>query len=168
MAKVGQRPQIVGEDDFFHDFPKLSRKRDNFKVTSFATDQYNCIAFAADDRNHWWWPVNRWRRHDYWPPGCPEELLLASFVAAFRRLGYKDCDDGDFENGVEKIAIFADATGPTHAAKQPTNRNGLWKSKLGENVDIEHELSLLEGNFYGKVVHYMKKARHAKRQQSRR
>jgi len=163
MAKVGQRPKILDETQFFSDFPSLSRNRKNFVVSSFATEQYNCIALAADDDRHWWWPIDRWRLHDYWPDGCPEVYERDAFIAAFRSLGYANCNDGQFERGIEKIAIFEDALGVTHIAKQPTNRDGLWKSKIGDNADIEHELRLLEGPKYGSVVQYMRRTKNAKR-----
>jgi hypothetical protein len=59
---------------------------------------------------------------------------------------------------MEKIAIFADATGsPTHAARQLTS--GRWTSKLGEAEDIEHELRAIEGDIYGTVVAILKRPR---------
>ncbi len=35
-------------------FPGLMRK--NYRVTSPATDVYNCIAWAAQRVSEWWWP----------------------------------------------------------------------------------------------------------------
>jgi hypothetical protein len=39
---------------------------------------------------------------------------------------------------------------PTHAARMV--RDGRWISKLGASEDIEHNLSDLEGECYGRVV----------------
>ena len=42
-----------------------------------------------------------------------------------------------------------------HAAKQLYN--GRWTSKVGGNVDIEHDLLDLEGPCYGNVVMYFRR-----------
>jgi hypothetical protein len=55
----------------------------------------------------------------------------------------------------EKIAIYEGADGPEHVARQKAS--GLWTSKMGKGVDIEHTLEGLEGDFYGKVVKVMKR-----------
>jgi hypothetical protein len=51
---------------------------------------------------------------------------------------------------IEKIAIYVNQLGvPSHAARQLPN--GLWTSKLGSNVDIEHATpDALTGNDYGR------------------
>jgi len=60
------------------------------------------------------------------------------------------------EDGWEKIAIFADEQGePLHAARQLPS--GRWTSKLGADVDIEHDLAALEGDLYGKVACFLKR-----------
>ena len=68
------------------------------------------------------------------------------------------CQDAEVINGIEKIAIYADAFGDfTHAARQL--RDGRWTSKLGDLDDIEHEsLEEVAGApdcDYGVVVRYM-------------
>ncbi len=63
--------------------------------------------------------------------------------------------DGSFEVGFEKVAIFAKNGVPTHAARQIDEH--CWTSKLGGNVDIEHELKSIEGATYGNVVRYLKR-----------
>jgi hypothetical protein len=155
MAKVGKKPRIFDPDGFFKDFPALDRKFRNFTVTSHATERYNCIAFAAGDHDHWWWPVTG-VRGAVWPEGCARIVSLDAFVAAFESLGYTVCENGNLEDGVEKVAIYQNGEEPTHAARQMRDRNGRWKSKIGDNVDIEHELAGLEGgSIYGVVVKFM-------------
>ena len=39
-----------------------------FEITSPATKQYNCIAWAAEESHQWWWPSG-----PYWPDGVPKE-----------------------------------------------------------------------------------------------
>lgn len=52
---------------------------------------------------------------------------------------------------MRKLAIFVNDQGtPTHAARQLPD--GWWTSKLGRQIDIEHELSAIEGPAYGKVA----------------
>jgi len=72
--------------------------------------------------------------------------------------GYVPCSESQLENGFEKIAIYANATGDaTNAARQTAS--GEWTSKLGDWEDIEHKtLAALEGEFYGKVVQILKRA----------
>ena len=50
--------------------------------------------------------------------------------------GYHECDNADFEDGYEKVAIYADATGPSHMARSLPN--GKWTSKIMKMEDIEH------------------------------
>ncbi len=129
-------------------FPALTEGR--YRVTSPQDRDYNCIAWAAGDTHHWWWPSEDSAR-EYWPAGVPRERTQAAFVAAFALFGYVVCDSEALESGHEKIAVFADEQGrPTHAARQLSS--GRWSSKLGKREDIEHELHDLEGALYGLVV----------------
>ena len=155
MAKLGKKPRISDPDAFFKDFPALDRKYRNFTVTSPATERYNCIAYAAGDVDHYWWPV-KGVRGAIWPDGCPCAVTLDAFVAAFKSCGYMECANGKLEDGLQKIALYQKSGEPTHAARQMRDRDGRWKSKIGDNVDIEHELAGLEGgSIYGTVVKYM-------------
>lgn len=134
-------------------FPGLSGTA--YRVTSPASDVYNCIAWATGHIATWWWPVGEIKRI-FWPAGVVREETLPAFRAAFATLGYLASENERWEAGFEKIALFADARAvPTHAARQlPT---GLWTSKLGLAEDIEHELRALEGEIYGTVVLVMKR-----------
>lgn len=79
------------------------------------------------------------------------------------RHGFEACSNGNFERGVEKVAIFAKNGKAEHVALQRTDRNGLWLSKLGELQDVEHKLDVLEESDYGKVVRFMKRPRQRRR-----
>jgi hypothetical protein len=136
-------------------FPGL--RTGSYHVTSPATDEYNCIAWAAGDTAQWWWPDPDPDAVVFWPPGVPRERTRDAFVAAFASLGYAACEGEGPEAGYEKIALFADAEGrPTHAARQLPG--GRWTSKLGIAEDIEHGLHDLEGAIYGAVVLVMKRS----------
>ena len=107
-----------------------------FTVTSPASPVYNCIAWAAEDATRWWWP-DAFGLY-YWPDQAPRTETLDAFTAVFRVLGYEICEDSRPERGFEKVAIYVDGRGrPTHASRQLDNEN--WTSKLGQEVDIEHD-----------------------------
>lgn len=129
-------------------FPGLAAE--DYRITSSANADYNCIAWAAEDMSKWWWPGSDPKR-EYWPSGVPRETSVNAFQSAFGLLGYFPCTEEKPEPGFEKIALFADASGmPKHAARQLAT--GRWTSKLGRMEDIEHELRALEGSVYGSVV----------------
>jgi hypothetical protein len=134
-------------------FPGLARG--DYRITSPANPDYNCLAWAVADTGKWWWPGPDEKR-EYWPPGVLRETTLAAFQAVFALLGYSPCVDEDVELGFEKVALFADISGnPKHAARQLAT--GRWTSKLGRMEDIEHGLRDLEGAVYGSVVLILKR-----------
>lgn len=128
-------------------FPQLTAA--NSRLTSPYDDSYNCIAWAAEDTDHWWWP-DAMGQH-YWPLDAPREETLNAFVQAYRLQGYTECSDANLEPGKQKVAIYTDRNGtPTHAARQLSD--GWWASKLGQQIDIEHEFAALDGPAYGTVA----------------
>jgi hypothetical protein len=126
-----------------------------YRITSPATDVYNCLAWAARVTNGWWWPVGD-PGTVHWPPGVARQETLEALRDAFATLGYAPCDTEEPEAGFEKVALFADAQGlPTHAARQLFA--GCWTSKLGRGEDIEHDPRALEGEAYGTVALVVKR-----------
>jgi hypothetical protein len=129
----------------------------SYQISSEQDNSYNCISWAAGDITRWWWPAQP--PFSYWPGGAPREETLQSFIQAFEKLGYTPCEDGKFEDGIEKVAIFVDLLEtPTHMARQLPN--GHWTSKLGTLEDIRHEtLEQLEGAnpAYGKAAQFLKR-----------
>ncbi len=103
----------------------------------------------------WWWPDQL--AVAYWPPSIPRETTISAFISAYATLGYEPCDSPELEDGLEKIALFVFGGEPTHAARQLPN--GLWTSKLGNEEDIEHVLTAVEGPVYGQVHLYLKRIR---------
>lgn len=130
-------------------FPKLTNE--NHQKTSEPDSRYNCIGYAAGS-NLWWEPL---AEGQYWPTGVLDESTIASYVGAFATRGYEVCADGDFEDGIEKVALFAIDGIPQHASRQLDALN--WTSKLGQDLDISHELSTIEGGIYGLVVQYLRR-----------
>jgi hypothetical protein len=138
-------------------------RTDNFKCSSDrtedSTEKYNCIAWAAGKKDNWWWP--RQTGGYYWPKGLPREPLnnetIENFLKAFESEGYERCDDGNFENGFEKIALYVNDYGvPKHAVRSLPD--GSWTSKLGDYEDIEHStLEAIEGRCYGRAKKFLRK-----------
>jgi hypothetical protein len=89
--------------------------------------------------------------------------MSGSFEAAYQTLDYVRCQDGSFEQGVEKIVLFGsrDHVGdviPTHAARQLAS--GKWTSKLGPFEDIRHDVPQdVSGPAYGDAVLFMSRPR---------
>lgn len=143
------------EEAYDADFPNL--RTEGFRRTS-DPDFYNCIAFAVGDSSHSFWP-SRYPQFsdDSWPVGIPAQETVEAFLAFFRLHEFVPCDDGAVEPGVEKIALYALGSRPTHAARQWSD--GTWRSKLGvPHEDIQHTLAGLEGPAYGKVAFFLKRA----------
>ena len=126
-----------------------------FEKTSESSWEYNCIAWAAEDVDRYWWPD----RHYYWPPGIPLRETLQAFVDAFSTLGYDVCRDESLEPGFEKIAIFSKDGTPKHAARQIVSGPlaGRWTSKMGQDIDIAHDLQGVSGPLYGSVSVIMRR-----------
>lgn len=134
-------------------FPKL--REDSFEIIEGATDEYNCIAWAAGDKTAWWWPGTP--DSHYWPDGIPREETLEAFVQALATLGYSLCKSPDLERRFEKIAIYVKKGQPSHAARQLPD--GQWSSKLGPWECITHGFDALEGNEYGQAECLMSRRR---------
>lgn len=134
-------------------FPNLAPT--GYAVTSPATFVYNCIAWAAGIADDRWWPDPM--GVSTWPASARREETTAAFVGAVQSLGYVPGADDTLEPGFEKVALFALAGAPKHAARQLPS--GRWTSKLGELEDVEHELSGLNGVWYGSVVQILKRPR---------
>lgn len=131
-------------------FPRLMLH--NHRVTSPASFDYNCIAWAAGDTQHWWQPGG------WWPKNLPlTDFSIAALELAFLSLGYADCEmDDSFEPGFEKVVLYSSGPWYTHAARQL--RTGEWTSKLGKAEDIQHDSpDALAGGIYGEVVRIMKR-----------
>ena len=138
-------------------FPRLAHS--GSIITSDPDCQYNCIAWAAGERYRRWWPGQA----TYWPSGLELSSSRNSFIAAYRTIGYSQCDDDRLEDGIQKIALYVIVNRldrlekVTHAALQLPC--GKWTSKLGDREDIVHpELNDLEGPEYGKVACFLSRS----------
>ena len=132
------------------DFPRLNP--DNHHISSPASIDYNCIAWAAGDVQHWWQPGV------YWPVLMDQpEHGLAVLVQVFKSLGFEECGlNASLEPGFDKVALFGDSLCYTHAARQLPI--GKWTSKLGKAEDIEHDTPHdVGGGVYGELSQIMKR-----------
>jgi hypothetical protein len=123
-------------------------------VTSIATGNYNCIAWALEDTTHFYWTGPK--EFFYWPEGISREESVESFIQLFLLHGFVVCPNALKEKGFTKIALFTKDGVPTHAARQLSN--GLWTSKLGILEDVKHTLSAISGGLYGSVALVFKKS----------
>ena len=106
-------------------FPRLIAG--TYQITSPASREYNCIAWAAGNAEAWWWPDSE--GVGYWPADVPRQETVAAFVELYRSLGYEPVTDAAPESGYEKLVLYALEGRPTHAARQLAS--GKWSSKLG-------------------------------------
>ena len=79
------------------DFPNLLTT--GYEITSPDTIDYNCIAWAAEDNERWWWPDSQ--NIDYWPAGVPREVTINAFMQAYQTIGYELCDRPNLERGFQ-------------------------------------------------------------------
>lgn len=126
-----------------------------YTITSPQTQSYNCIAWAAGDVKHWWWPDPSGCA--FWPANAPRVESVEAFIEAYRSLGYELCASHDLEMGVEKVALYVANGQPSHAARQLTD--GGWTSKCGRLEDIRHTLEGLVGDMYGQAVMFLSRHR---------
>jgi hypothetical protein len=150
----------MSAQDIEHDFPKLVV--DGWKETSKDTTDYNCFAFALHDETDWYSPLPT--SGYYWPADkIARNTALPTMIEMYRyEGGFEPCENGEYEEGFEKIALYINQRGNvTHAARQKPS--GKWTSKLGVMEDIEHPLlsSLEDAGLtdydYGKVDQFLKR-----------
>jgi hypothetical protein len=125
----------------------------NNKITSCATKNYNCIAWALERDDVWCWPDPD--GYSFWPIQN-RKATQDVFIEIFATFGYKCCKNYSLEKGYKKIVIYIKDSNPTHASRQL--KNGKWTSKLGGDIDIEHDCpEVLNGPLYGIATIIMKK-----------
>ncbi|MFT3909943.1 MAG: hypothetical protein QM737_10990 [Ferruginibacter sp.] len=130
----------------------------NYHKTSEQTIDYNCVAWIVNQTDN---PID-FSVDEEGDPLPDADLTSAPYKAYFESIGFTECENGDLEEGFQKIAIYEFPDGQfAHVAKQL--ENGHWSSKIGELEDIEHySLNALEyenynGECYGVVKFFMKR-----------
>ena len=137
-------------------FPKLGDDP-NFKITSDCTPAYNCIGWALGMNDVWVGldhPTNyAW---NWWPEGVPCNEKKESLIALFEYFGFTRCDNANMENNYDKVALYADEQGWTHAAK--VIGEGVLHSKIGTAWDINHgDDDIFSDTSYGSIFVFMKR-----------
>jgi hypothetical protein len=134
----------------------------SFEFTSKVDYNYNCLSWALSID---YVPLENYKGA-FWTWKDIPDNTADGWVKVCEIHGFTLIENADtaFVPGYEKIAIFEqsneegdeDGDGRLHAARQ--DRNGKWKSKLGDmGPDIDHnELAPLE-SVYGKVVRVLQK-----------
>lgn len=147
-------------------FPNLRFAR--WSIKSPWNDTYKCIAWTACRTDVSWWPPGG-TRQIYWPPGARFDDSIDAFIEAFAKIGYKPCDNSEFEFWYQKVAIYAASNRSVqHMARQHFWGRG-WLSKLGKLEDITHaDLECIEGDpspiavalhqSYGRVAQILKRS----------
>lgn len=135
-------------------WPQL--KDEDFEFKSKRTTLYNCLAWAINNDKEIVEMFYFQKKHgldannlDHSVKGYAE--ILNKFY------GFIECENGDYEDGFEKIVLYGDVHDDwQHAAR--LLKAGLWVSKLGAWEDIEHlNLDCLNGEDYGEPKVFMKR-----------
>lgn len=145
------------QEALYRRFPSLV-EGSNYSITSPATADYNCFAWALGLDNAWFSPEPSVGGY-YWPIEVPMERSLISIRLIFSQYGYlTETVERSFEPGWEKVAFYGDIHGaPQHCSRQLPS--GAWTSKIGRLHDIEHQnLESFEGfESYGPVILILKR-----------
>jgi hypothetical protein len=160
------RSAAEARSQLYQELPALANAQ--WSIKSPFDTSYQCIAWAACRTDRRWWP---WDHPScYWPSGFQKfpvysPVPVDSFADMFeKKFGYTVCRNQNFEFGYQKIAIYANALGVTHMARQSFWGHG-WLSKLGTEEDILHsrlgdvagDLAPMAGQ-YGEVALVMKRS----------
>lgn len=162
MAELNLHNAIIKAFPLLKDDP-------HFSLIGKPSPDYNCIAYAANKADFWYWPIPEDERPKRtidgvivdWPEGLPNSSDLIYLVKLFEKLGFSCCKNHDFEEGFKKVALYKKGDQFTHAARQLTSGHlkGIWSSKLGDGPVITHEDPFkIEGITYGQVYQILKKS----------
>ncbi len=123
-------------------FPDLDV--DKTVVTAPATMDYNCISWTVGETKQWFWPPKMY----YWRH--PDQ---SAFDLFYEKNGFVRAEKGE-------IAVWGKLDGYllTHGCVSGPGHGPSWESKCGDLAQIQHELSELEGNIYGKPVSFYTRA----------
>jgi hypothetical protein len=144
---VGARdPSPAETADAGAKYPNL--QNGDWCVTGPATDVYNCIAWTIGVTNRWVWD-------EVDAAGDNNGTVSVSDFDAF--YGARGLTPAVGSPANPQIALFANSTGPTHAARVSSSSCGgtqMFESKRGKNIRILHVVTQLEGGIYGNIVKF--------------
>jgi hypothetical protein len=138
-------------------FPNL--KTTQYKIMSPEDTRYNCVSWAIHDYQDDSYPIDWWEPtpllNYYWPLEKNRDYSVQSYQEMFEMLGYSVCKSSQYLKGFTKITIFSLNGIFKHVCRQDVTYPNMWLSKIGQNVDIEHDLDGLSGDFYGYPTVFM-------------
>ena len=124
------------------------------QLVSPADPNYNCLAWALNCNSK----MFDEGKGCFWPWTHLDANTVEGWCGVLSIHGFSDCDNAKFEVGIEKVAIYEDANGVSHAARM--DQTGKWKSKLGAfGPDIDHDDLPCLLPLYGNVVRIMQRRR---------
>jgi len=137
-------------------FPKLEEDS-MFRITSDCTPAYNCIGWALGMNDVW---VGLDHPSDYawnwWPDEVNADERPETLVALFEYFGFELCADAEEERDYDKVVLYANNEGWTHAARVVSAVE--LHSKIGTAWDIHHGSGCVyEETDYGHIFAYMKR-----------
>lgn len=146
-AVGGRNPSAAELSDARGKYPRLVDG--DWCVTGPATGTYNCIAWTIGVTSRWVWDeVDAAGDGD-------GTVSISDFDAFYRGHGLRPVENQTPTNA--EVALFADGSGPTHAARRTghsCSAGVLFESKRGRNIRIMHPPHQLEGGIYGDIVKY--------------
>lgn len=143
-------------------FPDL-KNDPNFDILSEPTREYNCIAWAMGFNDRWVAPAEN-SPGVWWPAEVELEMSPKALVRAFEAVGFVMCDDGQPEEGFDKVVLYKNPETDewTHAARIISATTEY--SKFGPMWDATHSHDVLfntgdqyADQSYGKAYAYMKR-----------
>lgn len=125
----------------------------NFYLTSPATFQYNCIAYAMGMQDRW---VDHADLPWHWWPPVEKGDSIRHLIKAFCYFGFEECGlDDSVESNYDKIAIYQLSNKWTHAARIITREK--YQSKFGASYDGFHSHGDVLKAQYGTVCVIMRR-----------
>ena len=128
----------------------------NFHFTSLRRKGHNCVAYALKEHGK---DLDMWIFAElYGIDKANLDISVNGYAEIFTKYyGYEKCEEGNIEEGFDKIVLFEDHEGDfVHVALQL--ENGNWTSKMGTYEDIEHySVDAISKKDYGTPRLYMKK-----------
>lgn len=130
-------------------------KPTDFHFTSRKKKTYNCLRWAMGKKDIWVDMDMIQQMHNL-DPATLDHSANGYAECLNKYYGYEICENGDSEEGFEKVALYEKNGDWTHIARLLPN--GHWTSKMGKLEDIEHyTLESLSGRLYGKFALFMRK-----------
>lgn len=140
-----------------------------YYVSSEATVEYNCIAWAMGFTDRWidHFPGGEINLKKWWPESVERGFNPECLIKAFKAVGFECCDDDIYEEGYEKVALYKKEpyidwfnriiipVAWTHAAKVITQNT--YHSKMGPKFDIYHSSGNILQSSYGTIYQFMKR-----------